>query len=333
MPPRWGSRRTGCPGWAPATPAAAPACAPRSPRSCSTEAATPLSRRQDQAWSCTPLGINNRGQISGEYVRVGDDGIPDSESGFVRDQRGRTTVLDVPGAKGTEAVKVNDRGQVVGTFSTDTPIVNNAASFHGYLWDRGKVTRIDTPGAVGTTALGVNNRAQVVGAYWDSTGTAHGYLWERGRFTTIDVRGAVITQPLDINDRGQVVGYYLDDLTSQPGTIHGYLWDRGRLVTIAAHDAPVTLPSDINNRGQIVGQLRTDVTVSPADDPGTRGFLLAKGVEGPFTLINFPGAPRSIANGINHRGQIVGNYQNPNATPSRQRTGAPPPRGMEETPS
>jgi uncharacterized membrane protein len=280
-----------------------------------------------------PLGINNRGQISGEYVRVGDDGIPDSESGFVRDQRGRTTVLDVPGAKGTEAVKVNDRGQVVGTFSTDTPIVNNAASFHGYLWDRGKVTRIDTPGAVGTTALGVNNRAQVVGAYWDSTGTAHGYLWERGRFTTIDVRGAVITQPLDINDRGQVVGYYLDDLTSQPGTIHGYLWDRGRLVTIAAHDAPVTLPSDINNRGQIVGQLRTDVTVSPADDPGTRGFLLAKGVEGPFTLINFPGAPRSIANGINHRGQIVGNYQNPNATPSRQRTGAPPPRGMEETTS
>jgi uncharacterized membrane protein len=188
-----------------------------------------------------PLGINNRGQISGEYVRVGDDGIPDSESGFVRDQRGRTTVLDVPGAKGTEAVKVNDRGQVI--------------------------------------------------------------------------------------------GYYLDDLTSQPGTIHGYLWDRGRLVTIAAHDAPVTLPSDINNRGQIVGQLRTDVTVSPADDPGTRGFLLAKGVEGPFTPVNFPGAPRSIANGINDRGQIVGNYQNPNATPSRQRTGAPPPRGMEETTS
>jgi uncharacterized membrane protein len=126
-----------------------------------------------------PLGVNNRGQISGEYVRVGPDAIPDSESGFVRDQRGRTTVLDVPGAKGTEAVKINDRGQVV-------------------------------------------------------------------------------------------------------------------------------------------GQLRTDVTVPPADDPGTGGFLLAKSVKGPFTRVGFPGAPRSIANGLNDRGQIVGNYQNPSAAPSPQ---------------
>jgi uncharacterized membrane protein len=113
----------------------------------------------------------------------------------------------------------------------------------------------------------------------------------------------------------------------------GFLLERGRFATVHVPEAKSTQVQGINNRGQIVGQLRTDVTVSPADDPGTRGFLLAKGVEGPFTLINFPGAPRSIANGINHRGQIVGNYQNPNATPSRQRTGAPPPRGMEETPS
>ena len=58
--------------------------------------------------------INNRGQITGEYIRVGSDGIGDSESGFVRDKRGRLTVFDVPGAKGTEAIKVNDRGQIVG---------------------------------------------------------------------------------------------------------------------------------------------------------------------------------------------------------------------------
>jgi hypothetical protein len=75
-----------------------------------------------------PFDINDRGQISGEYVRVGSDGIPDSESGFLRDARGRTSVLDVPGAKGTEATKLNNRGQVAGTFSTDTPIVSTSAS-------------------------------------------------------------------------------------------------------------------------------------------------------------------------------------------------------------
>jgi uncharacterized membrane protein len=260
----------------------------------------------------------------GEYIRGGDDGIPDSESGFLRDQRGRLTVLDVPGAKGTEAARINDRGQIVGEYSQDTPIVNNSARVRGYLWDRGKLTRIDAPGAVGTTALGVNNRAQVVGAYWQDDGTAHGYLWDRGRFTTIDVPGAAVTQPLDINDRGQVVGFYLDDLTGRPGSIHGYLWERGRLVTIDAPDAPVTLPFDINNRGQIVGQLRTDVTVPPAEDPGTGGFLLAKGVTGPFTPVGFPGAPRSVAYGLNDRGQIVGLYENPAATPGPQPTTTPP---------
>jgi probable HAF family extracellular repeat protein len=265
-----------------------------------------------------PLGINNRGVITGEYIR------PASESGFVRDRRGRFTVFDIPGAKGTEAARINDRDQIVGEYSQDTPFVNDSARVRAYLWDRGKLTRIDAPGAVVTNALGVNNRAQVVGAYWEDDGTAHGYLWERGRMTTIDVPGAFATQPLDINDRGQVVGYYLDDLTGRPGTIHGYLWDRGRVVTIAAPDAPITLPFDLNNRGQIVGQLRTDATVPPAEDPGTRGFLLAKGVKGPFTPVSFPGAPRSIANAINDRGQIVGLYENPTATPRPPSTSTPP---------
>jgi hypothetical protein len=67
-----------------------------------------------------PFDINDRGQISGEYVRVGSDGIPDSESGFLRDARGRTSVLDVPGAKGTEATKLNDRGQIVGFYENPT---------------------------------------------------------------------------------------------------------------------------------------------------------------------------------------------------------------------
>jgi probable HAF family extracellular repeat protein len=269
-----------------------------------------------------PYGINNRGVIVGEYIRVGPDGLPDSESGFLRDRRGRFSVFDLPGAKGTEVVRINDRGQLVGEYSQDTPIVNDSARVRAYLWDRGKLTRIDAPGAVVTNAVGVNNRAQVVGAYWEDDGTAHGYLWERGRMTTIDVAGAAATQPLAINDRGQVVGNYFDDLTLRPGTVHGYLLDRGKVTRIDAPDAPVTLPYDINNRGQIVGS-----TLAPTqEDPlaGARGFLLAKGATGPFTPVGFPGAPRSVANGLNDRGQIVGRYENPNATPSPQRDAMPP---------
>jgi probable HAF family extracellular repeat protein len=262
-----------------------------------------------------PFDINDRGQIAGESVRVGADGIPDSESGFVRDKRGRTTVFDVPGAKGTEAVKLNNRGQIVGSFSTDTPIVNNTASPHGYLWDRGKVTRIDVPGAVGTGGSGVNDRGQVVGAYTDTAGAVHGYLWDKGRFATIDAPGAVLTAAFDVNNRAQVVGQYRD----AGGAVHGFLWERGRFVTIDGPGAQLTTAEGVNDRGQVVG-----ISADDLDLTGARGFLLAKGIKGPFTPIGFPGAPRTVAEGINNRGVIVGFYENPRATPSQQATDPPP---------
>jgi hypothetical protein len=49
------------------------------------------------------------------------------------------------------------------------------------------------------------------------------------------------------------------------------------------------------------------------------GFLLAKGADGPVTQIDVPGAPRTIAGGLNDSGQLVGLYQNPNAEMSAQR--------------
>jgi hypothetical protein len=52
------------------------------------------------------------------------------------------------------------------------------------------------------------------------------------------------------------------------------------------------------------------------DDPvtlaGARGFLLAKGVGGPFIPVDVPGAPRNLVRGLNDRGQLVGSYENTN---------------------
>jgi hypothetical protein len=46
--------------------------------------------------------------------------------------------------------------------------------------------------------------------------------------------------------------------------------------------------------------------------------MLRRGVKGPFTPIDFPGAPRTLAADINDRGQIVGAYENPDAAPDQQ---------------
>ena len=257
-----------------------------------------------------PLGINNRGQIVGT-ARGG--GSPDR--GFLRDTRGRVTTIRFPGARSTTAQKLNDRGQITGYYSdtTDDPREDPT----GFLLDRGRYTRIEVPGALTTTAVGINNRTQVVGQYVDADGRFHGYVWERGRFTTIDVPGAVATSLVDINDRGQLLGAYADDQSMGPGTFHGFVWDRGRLRTFDGPAGTLLLPSDLNNRGQIVGSTITGDTA--------RGFLLARGIDGPFTPIRVPGAPSTFAFGLNDRGQITGTYNNPNPAPSPPpATGTPP---------
>jgi probable HAF family extracellular repeat protein len=259
-----------------------------------------------------PIGINDHGQIVGEYIVDSN-----RESGFIRDQRGRINRFLVPGARGTEATDINNRGQIVGTYSDDTPIVNDSARPRAFLLDRGRLTRIDVPGAAITAASGVNDRGQVVGGYRDARGRSHGYLWEKGKITTIDVPGSVATDLGDINNRGQIVGVYGDDPNAPTGMtgVHGFLLSRGDFTTFDAPGVPFTQPSGLNDRGQIVGTL-----VSDPDLTEVHGFLLAKGAKRRFTPIDFPGAPRTAVFDINNRGQIVGIYENARVTAGRQRT-------------
>jgi probable HAF family extracellular repeat protein/YD repeat-containing protein len=248
--------------------------------------------------------------IVGKYTDA--DGV---QHGFRRDAHGRFITIDVPGAAATHLNKSNDRGQIVGR---DYQSLQPGAPFRGVLLDGDRLVRIDGPGARQTQALGINNRGQVVGEYQTPDGKFHGFRWERGRITTIDAPGAAGTSLTDINDRGQILGARLEP----DGTGRGFVLDRGRFVTFRAPDAPHTFPYDLNNRGQIVG-----FTLAPTPDDrlaGARGFLLARGVRGPFTPVDVPGAPRSQAFGLNDAGAIVGSYENPNATPSPQRDGGPP---------
>jgi probable HAF family extracellular repeat protein len=261
-----------------------------------------------------PSSVNNRGQIVGAYV---DASV--GYHGFLRDRAGRFTTIDIPGAKGTGPYRINDRGQIVGRYSQTQANIQDPNAIHrGFLLDRGKLTRIDVPGAAETQAVGINNHGQVVGEYQQPAGVFHGFLWDRGRFTTIDKPGAAITSLIDINDRGQILGAYAGD----DGVLHNFLLDRGRFTSFDAPGLPVTWARDLNNRGQIAG-----FTLAPTEeDPlaGARGFLLAKGVKGPFTPIDVPGAPRNLVFGLNDHGAIVGVYENTAATASPQPAGTPP---------
>jgi probable HAF family extracellular repeat protein len=267
--------------------------------------------------------INNRGDIvGGTREAVADK----SFRGFLRDRRGDFTRIDFPGAAGTQPNGINDRRQIVGTYSNANSCTGCADDKRGFLLARGRFTTIHVPGAAQTQAIGINNRGQIVGEYIDAEGELYAYLWDKGRFTTFDgPDGAGAASFLDINDRGQVVGAYSDgdptDPPTDPEAVDGFLLSNGDYTTFDAPGAGITLPFAINNRGHIV----VSTTAGMLEE--AQG-LLREGAAGPFTPIDPPGVVGEpgtlLATGINDAGTIVGLYANPDAAPDRQ----PSPMGM-----
>jgi hypothetical protein len=278
------------------------------------------------------VDVSARGDVAGTYTTDLDEtGSEFVSRGFLRDRRGRVTLFDYPGAEPVDpgpgrirprtfVNKVNKRGQVVG--NAFVPARSDDEGRRAYLRHRdGRFTTIRVPGAVTTQALGLDDQGRVVGDYLDRKGLYHGYLWKRGRFSTIDVPRSTATTILGLNDRGEMVGNYL----GADGTRHAFFRDRrGRITTIDARGVDYTWPLDLDDRGRVVGFTGN----GSADDPNRidvttiHGFALKRGPEGPLSQIDVPGAPNTLASGIDDRGRIAGFYLNPNFTPSTGRTGA-----------
>jgi probable HAF family extracellular repeat protein len=202
--------------------------------------------------------------------------------------------IDGPNATYTDAVGINNRGEIVGSFG------DAQGRRHGYVLRNGTFTTLDFPaqGVIETGAKGINDRGEVAGFYVQSGADIHGFVWRRGTFTQIDVPGADITYVHGINNRGQVVGHSRDDIFA---LAHGFLWANGDFTSL---DIPGVLvvgrgadTMGLNDRGQVVGTFQSGGI--------DRGFLLdGQGV----TQIDI-GPMGSMATGINNHGQIVGSYR------------------------
>ncbi|MCU1251291.1 MAG: putative extracellular repeat, family [Edaphobacter sp.] len=78
-------------------------------------------------------------------------------------------IIDFPGAGGTVAWDINNRGQIVGFYDS------KGVAPRGFIWDDGKFTSVQIPGALATVVYGINSAGEVVGEFDDTTG-AHGFL-------------------------------------------------------------------------------------------------------------------------------------------------------------
>lgn len=202
--------------------------------------------------------------------------------------------IDAPNASYTDAVGINNRGDIVGSFS-------DARGLHGFILRNGTFTTLDFPaqGVAGTVAKGINDRGQVAGFYVQSGSNIHGFVWDGGTFTQIDAPDADITYLHGINNRGQVVGHSRKDIFA---LAHGFLWANGQFTSL---DIPGVLivgqgteTMGLNDRGQVVGSFQSGGI--------DRGFL----IDGRRVTQIDIGPMGSRATGINNRGQIVGSFRN-----------------------
>ena len=257
--------------------------------------------------------VNNRGHVAGRGLSstltlVAFLWTP--ELGF------QLILGDTPG----EALDLNDRDEVVGTFGNEDDI-------HGFLWTR-KTGVIDLGSEFRPRAI--NNRRQIAGVCVETDGTREFYpacLWENGVVTRLNIGLGVSDEITGINARGDVVGY--SDL--------GWVWTaRTGPMTL-----PLTFPQGINNRGQIVAWdvdpmfraicavLSKDgsfIRQAPSDTffpraINARGWVVGSVEQAASiwypngAIVTLPGAiPFSEANDINERGQITGWAQAPDGS-------------------
>ena len=180
-----------------------------------------------------------------------------------------TDLGGVPGTAFSQAVAINERGQVIGNSYPCVSPYLECSSERAFFWQKGRLTKLGSFGGKWTAVRDLNDSGQVVGSSTSKSGTSHAFLWNKGAaFTDLGtLPGMRESVAVDINDHGQVVGvsYNVDrDCGSVYESVcdeHAFLWQRGKLTDLGTLGGKSSAAVAINELGQVIGWSKTRTQV------------------------------------------------------------------------
>ena len=183
-----------------------------------------------------------------------------------------------------------------------------AAQTSALAQTRYSITDLGTLGGDNSIPYWITNRGDVIGVsdtgQFDSFGNPidHAVRWSRGMVQDLGALGDIDSVGLGGNNRGAVVGNTSYNIN------HAFLWYKGAIADLGTlvGSSGYSWAQQINNAGQAVGG-------SAAADGTFHAVLWNQGAINDLGTLGGPNtSTSSLANGINNRGQIVGDSQENN---------------------
>lgn len=151
-------------------------------------------------------GINNQGEVVGDFVRTFEAALGAEEEpfqSFHRNELGEFVELSFPGFAGVLAIDINNHGQIVGGVYTDEFVQS------GFIFDDEGFRVFNHPDGE-TELLAINDHGAMVGSVFDGD-TVRPFVFDEGGFHDFAFPGAAETTVWSINNQGVLVGEFMPE--------------------------------------------------------------------------------------------------------------------------
>jgi hypothetical protein len=187
-------------------------------------------------------GINSSGAAAGWCANTKTS----LDEGFVY-SGGKFTAVNFPKSNGTQAIGINDKGDVVGLY------LDSAGVQHGYVKTGSKYKSIDVTGDTSSEAWDINNSGQIAVFALNSLGGYDSFIYNGKTFKKVSDPngGSTGTIIRSVNNKGDAAGAYFNSSSQEVGfLLHG-----GKYYDVKDPKANNnTRPDGVNDTLEIVGR-------------------------------------------------------------------------------